>query len=79
VLLRLAAKLAALITLSHHKPTMPQPTTRLPSFSWETGIELATLMDMKMLVDERGFEPPASSLRTGNHKAKTRRHNQLAF
>jgi asparagine N-glycosylation enzyme membrane subunit Stt3 len=35
VLLRMAAKLAALITLSHHKPTMLSPTSGLPSFSWE--------------------------------------------
>jgi hypothetical protein len=64
VLLRMAAKLAALITLSHHKPTMLSPTTGLPSFSWETGSELPTLMDLEKMVDERGFEPPASSLRT---------------
>jgi hypothetical protein len=67
VLLRVAAKLAALITLSHHKPTMLTPTTGLPSFSWETGIELPTLMGPEKMVGERGFELPASSLRTGNH------------
>jgi hypothetical protein len=64
VLLRMAEKLAALITLSHHKPTMLSPTTGLPSFSWETGSELPTLMDLEKMVDEREFEPPASSLRT---------------
>jgi hypothetical protein len=31
------------------------------------------------LVDEMGFEPTTSSLRTGITKAKTCRHNQLAF
>jgi hypothetical protein len=63
----MAAKLAALITLSHHKPTMLIPTTGLPS--WETGIELPTLMGLEKMADERGFEPPASSLRTvrGKH------------
>jgi hypothetical protein len=65
VLLRMAAKLAALITLSHHKPSMLTPTTTgLPSFSWETGSELPTLIDLEKMVDARGFEPPASSLRT---------------
>jgi hypothetical protein len=43
---------------------MLTPTTGLPSFSWEIGIELPTLMDLEKMVDERGFEPPASSLRT---------------
>jgi hypothetical protein len=43
---------------------MLSPTTGLPSFSWETGIELPTLMDLEKMVDERGFEPPASSLPT---------------
>jgi hypothetical protein len=63
----MAAKLAALITLSHYKPTMLSPATGLPSFSWETGSELPTLMDLEKMVDERGFEPPASSLRTGTN------------
>ena len=33
-------------------------TGRLPSFSWETGVELLTLMDLEKMMDERGFEPP---------------------
>ena len=41
-----------------------EPYSRLPSFSWETGSELPTLMDLEKMVHERGFEPPASSLRT---------------
>ena len=43
---------------------LTQPYSGLPSFSWETGSELPTLMDLEKMVDERGFEPPASSLRT---------------
>jgi hypothetical protein len=31
------------------------------------------------MVDERGFEPPASSLRTVGKKAKARRHNLLTI
>jgi len=42
------------------------PLDHVP-FSWETGIELPTLMDLEKMVDERGIEPPTSSLRTGNH------------
>src|SRR5712664_2505257 len=39
----MAAKLAALITPSHHKPTMLTLTTGLPSFSWAIGTDsLAT-------------------------------------